>query len=238
MSISGIERWSATENIRISVISSPQNSTRTGCSAVGAKMSRIPPRTANSPRRPTISTRVYASSTSRATTPSKGDSSPTVSVRGSIMPSCGVMGCSSERTEVTTTPSGGPSWASSGWASRRSAIRRVPTVSTPGESRSCGSVSQDGNNATASPNTPRSSAARSSASRPVAVTTSNGPCRASALATNSRALAGAMRVNSSGRPPARCMSCWNVGALSANSTSPAIGVSEQAGPGAVMMRPF
>lgn len=201
-------------------------------------MSRIPPRTANSPRRPTISTRVYASSTSRATTPSKGDSSPTVSVRGSIMPSCGVMGCSSERTEVTTTPSGGPSWASSGWASRRSAIRRVPTVSTPGESRSCGSVSQDGNNATVSPNTPRSSAARSSASRPVAVTTSNGPCRASALATNSRALAGAMSVNSSGRPPARCMSCWNVGALSANSTSPAIGVSEQAGPGAVMMRPF
>ena len=35
--ISGIDRWSATENIRISVTSSPQNSTRTGCSAVGAK---------------------------------------------------------------------------------------------------------------------------------------------------------------------------------------------------------
>ncbi len=57
-SISGMERWSATENIRISEISSPQNSTRTGCSAVGGKMSRMPPRTANSPRLPTMSTRV------------------------------------------------------------------------------------------------------------------------------------------------------------------------------------
>ena len=57
-SISGIERWSATENIRISDTSSPQNSTRTGCSAVGGKRSRMPPRTANSPRLPTMSTRV------------------------------------------------------------------------------------------------------------------------------------------------------------------------------------
>ena len=57
-SISGMERWSATENIRISLTSSPQNSMRTGCSAVGGKTSRIPPRTANSPRRPTMSTRV------------------------------------------------------------------------------------------------------------------------------------------------------------------------------------
>ena len=57
ISSSGMERWSATENIRISLTSSPQNSTRTGCSAVGAKTSRIPPRTANSPRRPTMSTR-------------------------------------------------------------------------------------------------------------------------------------------------------------------------------------
>ncbi len=54
--ISGMERWSATENIRISLTSSPQNSTRTGCSAVGGKTSRMPPRTANSPRRPTMST--------------------------------------------------------------------------------------------------------------------------------------------------------------------------------------
>ena len=58
MSISGMERWSATENIRISETSSPQNSTRTGCSRVGGNTSRMPPRTANSPRLPTMSTRV------------------------------------------------------------------------------------------------------------------------------------------------------------------------------------
>jgi hypothetical protein len=57
-SMSGIERWSATANIRISETSSPQNSTRIGCSAVGGKRSRMPPRTANSPRLPTMSTRV------------------------------------------------------------------------------------------------------------------------------------------------------------------------------------
>ena len=39
-------------------IQSPQNSTRTGCSAVGGKTSTMPPRTANSPRAVTISTRV------------------------------------------------------------------------------------------------------------------------------------------------------------------------------------
>ena len=102
----------------------------------------------------------------------------------------GAIGCSSERVVVTTTRSGGPSRASSGWASRRSTIIRAPTVSTPGDSRSCGRVSHDGNIATASPRTARSSAVRSSASRPVAVTTSSGPAWASAAATNSRALAG------------------------------------------------
>ena len=111
-----------------------------------------------------------------------------VRVTGSISARSGAIGCSSERTVVTTTRSGGPSRSSSGWASRRSTIIRAPTVSTPGESRSCGSVSHDGNIATASPKTPRNSAVRSSASRPVAVTTSSGPAWASALATNSRAL--------------------------------------------------
>ena len=57
----------------------------------------------------------------------------------------GAIGCSSERAVVTTTRSGGPSRASSGLASRRSTISRAPTVSTPGDSRSCGSVSHDGN---------------------------------------------------------------------------------------------
>ncbi len=51
-------RWSATLNQRISSTVSPQNSTRTGCSSVGGKTSRIPPRTANSPRRSTRSVRV------------------------------------------------------------------------------------------------------------------------------------------------------------------------------------
>ena len=55
-------RWSATAKERISSTSSPQNSTRSGCSSVGGKTSTIPPRTANSPRRSTRSTREYAAS--------------------------------------------------------------------------------------------------------------------------------------------------------------------------------
>ena len=45
---------------RISSTSSPQNSTRSGCSSVGGKTSTMPPRTANSPRFSTRSTREYA----------------------------------------------------------------------------------------------------------------------------------------------------------------------------------
>ena len=51
------DRWSATAKDRISSTVSPQNSTRTGCSSVGGKTSTMPPRTANSPRRSTRSTR-------------------------------------------------------------------------------------------------------------------------------------------------------------------------------------
>ena len=51
-------RWSATENQRISSTSSPHSSMRSGWSSVGGNTSRIPPRTANSPRRSTMSTRV------------------------------------------------------------------------------------------------------------------------------------------------------------------------------------
>ena len=68
---------------------------------------------------------------------------------GSTLATSGVIGCSSERAVVTTTRRGGPSLASSGCVSRRSSISRAPTVSTPGDSRSCGRVSQDGNSATA-----------------------------------------------------------------------------------------
>lgn len=53
----GSERWSATEKARIWSTSSPKNSMRYGCSDVGGNTSRMPPRTANSPRRDTMSTR-------------------------------------------------------------------------------------------------------------------------------------------------------------------------------------
>ena len=70
------ERWSATLNQRTSSTVSPQNSTRTGCSSVGGKTSTMPPRTANSPRFSTRSTRAYARSTSRRTTSSGSTSWP------------------------------------------------------------------------------------------------------------------------------------------------------------------
>ena len=149
----------------------------------------------------------------------------------------GAIGCSSDLVVVTTTRSGGPRRSSSGWDSRRSSIRRAPTVSTPGDSRSWGSVSQDGNIATASPNTPRSSVVRSSASRPVAVTTSNGPAWASAEATNTRAPAGPTTARSTGLSAAlRATSCRE-GSRKASSTIPAIGVSTWVVPEAVMMHP-
>jgi hypothetical protein len=82
---------------------------------------------------------------------SKSASSPSVSVTGWMSARSGAIGCTRERTVVTTTRSCGPSRSSSGWASRRSTIIRSPTVSTPGDSRSCGSVSHDGNIAAESP---------------------------------------------------------------------------------------
>ena len=184
-----------------------------------------------------MSTRVYASSTSRAMTPSNSASSPTVRVTGSMPARSGAIGCSSERTVVTTTRSGGPRRSSSGLASRRSTISRSPTVSTPGDNRSCGSVSQDGNSAAESPKTPRSSAVRSSASRPVAVTTSSGPAWASAQAANTLALAGPTRARSAGLSAARRVTSCKEGSRSARSTSPAIGVWTRMVPDAVMMYP-
>ncbi len=80
-------RWSATAKVRISSTSSPQNSTRDGCSSVGGKTSRMPPRTANSPRLVTRSTRAYAMSISRRATSSRSASSPAASCTGSRSPS-------------------------------------------------------------------------------------------------------------------------------------------------------
>ena len=67
-------RWSATAKVRISSTSSPKNSTRSGCSSVGGNTSTMPPRTANSPRFSTRSTREYAASASRRTTSSRSTS--------------------------------------------------------------------------------------------------------------------------------------------------------------------
>ena len=79
-------RWSATLNQRTSSTASPQYSTRSGCSSVGGKTSRIPPRTANSPRFSTRSTRVYAAATRRSTTSSREISSPARRATGTRSP--------------------------------------------------------------------------------------------------------------------------------------------------------
>ena len=86
-SSAGMERWSLTENSRISSTSSPKNSTRSARSEVAGKISTIPPRTANSPRLETMSTREYASSVSRSAKSSISYSSPTASSTGSMSPS-------------------------------------------------------------------------------------------------------------------------------------------------------
>ena len=55
---SSMVRWSATAKEETDSISSPKKSTRTGRARVGGKTSRMPPRTANSPRFSTMSTLV------------------------------------------------------------------------------------------------------------------------------------------------------------------------------------
>ena len=103
-------------------------------------------------------------------------------------------GCSSERTAETTTRSG-PSWSAwPGCASRRSTASRWPTVSLRGLNRSCGSVSQLGKTATlCGGSRERRLAARSSASRPVAVATRTTP----PVGSSSRAMTAAAQ----GRTP-------------------------------------
>src|SRR5665647_2180635 len=165
-------RWSATLNQRISSTVSPQNSTLTGCSSVGGKTSRMPPRTANSPRRSTRSVRTYAAAARASTTSPIAVSSPGLSATGTSSPSPLTSGWSNARTGATTT-SRGPYAVpvASGWVSRRNTASRRPTVSLRGLSRSCGRVSQLGKSATTSLGRKhRSAATRSSASRPVAVT--------------------------------------------------------------------
>ena len=205
------ERWSATAKSRSSVTSSPQNSTRTGCSAVGGKTSTRPPRTANSPRAVTISTRVYASSTRRSSSASKSWTVPTRSRTGSSRPSPGAIGWMRLRTAATTIRG-----ADSGRARRRKMSRRRPTVSDRGESRSCGRVSQDGRTATSCPPI-RSAAARprSSASRSVAVTARTGRAVPPSVASDSMAA----RNGRSADGPSTPTGAWSATAWAASSTA-------------------
>ena len=179
-SSTGCERWSATANGRISSTSSSKNSRRSAVSAVGGKMSMMPPRTAYSPRRDTMSTREYASPDSVSASWVRSIRSPARSTTGSSSPRPLTSGWRAARTGAMTTRSGvSPVSVASGWARRWRTVSRSPTVSDRGESRSCGNVSQEGNTAIDSAGRWSSSArARSCDSRVVAVTTSAVPVAA------------------------------------------------------------
>ena len=151
-------------------------------SAVGGKMSMMPPRTAYSPRRDTMSTREYASPDSVSASWVRSIRSPARSTTGSSSPRPLTSGWRAARTGAMTTRSGLPpdcAASASGWARRWRTVSRSPTVSDRGESRSCGNVSQEGNTAIDSAGRWSSSArARSCDSRVVAVTTSAVPVAA------------------------------------------------------------
>ena len=136
-------RWSATAKVRISSTSSPQNSTRDGCSSVGGKTSRMPPRTANSPRLLTRSTRAYAMSVSRRTSSRLGPAAGAQLHRLQVAEPLELRleQRAHRRDHHADRP---PPAVAAGCASRRSTASRRPTVSERGESRSCGRVSQDG----------------------------------------------------------------------------------------------
>ena len=118
---------------------SPQNSTRSGCSSVGGKTSTMPPRTANSPRRSTRSTRDVGG---------RGQVANEV-LEAVLVAACEIdtgarsaspltCGCSSERTGATTTSSGrsgrrGPAGAAPPGGGRRcpSAARAARAAASP-----------------------------------------------------------------------------------------------------------
>ena len=137
----------------------------------------MPPRTANSPRLSTISTRAYADSTSRAITSSGSASSPARSRTGSRSPSPATIGCSTARTGATTTLSGPPSASlarAAGWAEPAQhgepLARPCPSAATA--ARAAASPSRGSGRPCPAAGTRRSAAVRSSASRAVAVTAS------------------------------------------------------------------
>ena len=139
---------------------------------MGGNTSRMPPRTAISPRCSTRSVRAYPMSTRCAMTSSKSAAWPLRRATGSRSPRPLTIGCSRLRTGVTSTlRAPDRTLPASGWASLRSTASRRPDVSERGDSRSCGRVSQAGRQATVpSGSSDSSPLVRTSASRAVAVT--------------------------------------------------------------------
>ena len=204
-------RWSATAKVRISSTSSPQNSTRSGCSSVGGKTSRMPPRTANSPRLVTRSTRAYAMSVSRRATASSSASAPGAQLDRLEVAEALELRLEQRADRRDDDPQrpcappparcprrGGPAGAArpAGGRPCRSAARAARAAASPTPGRP-----PPGPAGSSEP----TAAARSSASRLVAVTASTGrpapprsPAAATSATTNGRSAAGAVR--SSRRP--------------------------------------
>ena len=144
-----------------------------------------------------MSTRAYPAPARPRTTSSNATSSFARRRTGSRSETPFTSGWSSARIGATTTLSSCPS---SGCAMRRSTATRVPTMSAPGDRRSCGSVSQDGNSATQSRgNIEESAATRSSASRFVAVTKMTSRSSANVAASSGCIVVGATMRSSSAR---------------------------------------
>ena len=137
--------WSDRLKWRISSTSSPKSSRRSGWGLVGTNTSTMEPRTATCPRFSTISTASYPSATSCSWSKPGSIQSPTCAVTGVISPIPAMRGCIRVRTGSTRTEMGpAPGTSSCGWVRRRRIVARRAIVSTWGESRSCGRVSQEG----------------------------------------------------------------------------------------------
>ena len=99
-----IERCVVASKLRMESISSSNHSTRTGAVRFGANTSRMPPRTANSPRPSTFSTREYPARVRCAHTALISARAPTRSCVASVSTPCGgISRCCSDSIEVTTT---------------------------------------------------------------------------------------------------------------------------------------
>ena len=126
----------------------------------------MPPRTANSPRFSTKSTREYPPSTSRSTISDISIVRPTVNSSGATSPKPEMIGARRARIVVTIMRA-----SRSCCLNALSVVNRLPTVSARGERRSWGNVSQAGKIDTSSGLRKVNELNISSASRPVAQTT-------------------------------------------------------------------